>query len=115
MSQPENRTRIEKLKEMVGQEVTIAGFVDIRRDHGKLIFIDLRDESGKVQLVALPSHGEAHALAGTIRPEWVISVTGKVNKRPDKLVNKNEPNGEVEIEVFKMEIMSKAETPPFDV
>src|SRR3989338_11048344 len=115
MSQPENRTRIEKLKEMVGQEVTIAGFVDIRRDHGKLIFIDLRDESGKVQMIALPSHAEAHALAGTIRPEWVISVSGKVNKRPEKLVNKNEPLGEVELEVLSLEVISKAETPPIDV
>ncbi|MDO8594956.1 MAG: amino acid--tRNA ligase-related protein [bacterium] len=115
MSHPENRIRIEKLKEMVGQEVTIAGFVDIRRDHGKLIFIDLRDESGKVQMIALPSHAEAHALAGTIRPEWVISVSGKVNKRPEKLVNKNEMNGEVELEMLSAEVISRAETPPFDV
>jgi len=68
------RTPIKDLKEQVGSEVTIAGFVDVRRDHGKLIFIDLRDESGKVQMIALPSHKEAHELAGTIRPEWVISV-----------------------------------------
>ena len=110
-----NRIRLGKLKELVGAEVTIAGFVDIRRDHGKLIFIDLRDESGKVQMIALPSHGEAHALAGTIRPEWVISVTGKVNKRPEKLVNKNEPNGDIELEVVSLEVVSKSETPPFDV
>src|SRR3989344_1860134 len=115
MSQPENRTAIGKLKEMVGQEVTIKGFVDIRRDHGKLIFIDLRDESGKVQMIALPSHAEAHKLAGEIRPEWDISVTGKVNKRPEKLVNKNEPNGEVELEILGIEVMGRAETPPIDV
>ncbi len=115
MSKPENRTKIGSLKERVGQDVTIAGFVDIRRDHGKLIFIDLRDESGKVQMIALPNHKEAHELAGTIRPEWVISVTGKVNNRPEKLVNKNEPNGEVEIEMLSVEVMSKAETSPIDV
>lgn len=115
MSQPENRTMIKSLKEMVGQEVTIAGFVDIRRDHGKLIFIDLRDESGKVQMIALPSHEEAHAIAGAIRPEWVITVTGKVNKRPEKLVNKSEPNGEVELEMLNATVISKAETAPFDV
>ena len=104
-----------KLKERVGEEVTIAGFVDIRRDHGKLIFIDLRDESGKVQMIALPSHKEAHGLANEVRPEWVISVVGKVNKRPDKLVNKNEPNGEVELEIFSIAVLSKAETSPIDV
>lgn len=115
MSQPQNRTAIAKLKELVGQEVTIAGFVDIRRDHGKLIFIDLRDESGKVQMIALPNHKEAHELAGTIRPEWVISVTGRVNPRPEKLVNVNEPLGSLELEVLSLEVISKAETPPFDV
>src|SRR3989344_8824056 len=109
------RTNIRGLKERTGEEVTIAGFVDIRRDHGKLIFIDLRDETGKVQMIALPSRKEAHELASIIRPEWVISVSGKVNKRPEKLVNKLEPNGEVELEIFGIEIISKAETPPIDV
>src|SRR3989338_2102641 len=83
-----NRTPTKDLKEQVGGEVTVAGFVDVRRDHGKLIFIDLRDESGKVQIIALPGRKEAHELAGAIRPEWVISVTGKGNKRPEKLINK---------------------------
>lgn len=109
------REPIGKLKEHIGEEITIAGFVDIRRDHGKLIFIDLRDESGKVQMVALPNHKEAHELADTIRPEWVISVIGKVNKRPEKMVNKDEPNGEIELEILSIEVTSKAETPPFDV
>lgn len=110
-----NRTYIKDLKEKAGEEVTIAGFVDIRRDHGKLIFIDLRDESGKVQMVAKPDQKQAHELAGTIRPEWVISVTGKVNKRPEKLVNENEPLGSVELEVLSLKVISEAETPPFDV
>ncbi len=110
-----DRTYIKDLRERVGQEVIIAGFVDIRRDHGKLIFIDLRDESGKVQMVALPNHQEAHTQAGLVRPEWVIAVTGKINKRPEKLVNKNEPNGEIEVEITGLEVVSKAETPPIDV
>ena len=109
------RTLITKLKELVGQEVTIKGWVDIRRDHGKLIFIDLRDASGKIQMIALPSHAEAHALAGTTRSEWVLAVTGKVNKRPEKLVNKNEPNGEVELEILSIEVLNEALTPPIDV
>lgn len=109
------RIHIGSLQEHIGSEVSIFGFVDIRRDHGKLIFIDLRDQSGKVQMVALPNHKEAHEAASTIRPEWVISVTGKVNKRPEKLVNKNEPNGEIEIEMLSVSVVSRAETPPIDV
>ena len=125
-----NRIPIGKLKELVGQEVTVAGFVDIRRDHGKLIFIDLRDESGKVQMVVAPEKNtspsspplqrgggsfSAHKLAGEIRPEWVISVSGLVKRRPEKLVNKNEPLGSLELEVLGLEVINKAETPPIDV
>lgn len=110
-----NRTLIKDLKDKAGQEVLIAGFVDIRRDHGKLIFIDLRDETGKVQMVALPNHKEAHEAASAIRPEWVIGVTGKVNNRPERLVNKNEPLGSVELEVLSLDVINKADTPPIDV
>lgn len=93
----------------------IAGFVDVRRDHGKLIFIDLRDVSGKVQMVALPSHKEAYSAAEKVRPEWVLSVSGIVNKRPDKMVNPKEPNGSVELEITSIEVLNEAETPPFDI
>lgn len=110
-----NRTYIKELKDLAGQEVVVKGWVDIRRDHGKLIFIDLRDASGKVQMVALPNHKEAHAVANTIRPEWVVEVTGKVNPRPEKMVNTNEPNGAVEIEVLSIVVLNEAETPPFDI
>lgn len=109
------RTHIKELKNLVGQEVVIKGWVDIRRDHGKLIFIDLRDESGKIQMVALPSHKEAHALASAIRPEWVIEAIGKVNARPEKMVKKDEPNGRIEIEIFSIAVLNEAETPPFDI
>jgi len=109
------RTLIGDLKGKVGTEVKIAGFVDIRRDHGKLIFIDLRDASGKVQMVALPNHAEAHTAANTIRPEWVIEVAGKVNERPPKMVNKDEPNGTIELEILSLRVLNEAQTPPFDV
>ena len=109
------RTYIKDLKEAVGQEVTIKGWVDIRRDHGKLIFIDLRDASGKVQMVLLPSHAEAHAVATTVRTEWVVEVTGKVNARPERMVNKDEMNGAIELEVLSMAVLNKAETAPFDI
>ncbi len=109
------RTLIKNLRENVGREVLIKGWVDVRRDHGKLIFIDLRDASGKVQMVALPSHKEAHSSANTARPEWVLAVTGKVNQRPEKMVNKEEPNGTIELEITAIEVLNEAETPPLDV
>ncbi len=109
------RTYIKDLKEAVGQEVTVKGWVDIRRDHGKLIFIDLRDASGKVQMVLLPSHAEAHAVATTVRTEWVVEVMGKVNARPERMVNKDEMNGTIELEVLSMTVLNKAETAPFDI
>jgi len=109
------RILIKNLKEHIGREVTIAGWVDVRRDHGKLIFIDLRDATGKVQMVILPNHKEAHELAQKVRPEWVIEVTGKVNNRPEKLVNKNEPNGEIEVEVLELKVLGQAKELPFEL
>ncbi len=109
------RTYIGELNKKVGEEVKIAGWVDVRRDHGKLIFIDLRDMSGKVQMVALPNHTDAHALANTVRSEWVIEVTGKVNARPERMINKDEANGGVEIEMMSVVILNQAETPAIDV
>ncbi len=109
------RTYIKELAGKVGEEVLVKGWVDVRRDHGKLIFIDLRDMSGKVQMVALPNHAEAHEIANTVRPEWVVEVTGKVNARPEKMVNKNEENGAVEIEMLSMSVLNQAETPAIDV
>src|SRR3990167_7665403 len=110
-----NRIYIKELKDYIDKKVSIAGWVDVRRDHGKLIFIDLRDMSGKVQMVALPNHKEAHTLANTLRSEWVIEVTGKVNARPEKMVNKNELNGDIELEITAIKILNEAETHPFDV
>ncbi len=109
------RTYIKDLKGHVGKEVTIKGWVDVRRDHGKLIFIDLRDMSEKVQMVVLPNHKEAHEAAGAVRSEWVLEVKGKVNERPAKMVNKDEANGTVELEVLDVKVLNKSETPPIDV
>ena len=109
------RTYIKELKDSVGKEITISGWVDVRRDHGKLIFIDLRDMTGKVQMVALPNHAEAHAVAGTLRSEWVVEVTGKVNARPERMVNKDEANGAVELEILGIKVLNQAETAPFDI
>jgi len=96
------------LKDKVGETITLAGWVDTRRDHGKLIFLDLRDATGKVQMVGLPNHIEAHQTAGTLRSEWVIKVTGQVNKRPPKMVNPDLPNGDLEIEILTLEVLNEA-------
>lgn len=108
------RTYIKDLHAHIGKEVSIAGWVDVRRDHGKLVFIDLRDATGTVQMVALPNHEEAHAQAHTVRPEWVLGITGKVNKRPEKMVNANVPTGDIEIEILGVEILNKAYELPFE-
>ena len=115
------RTYIKDLRANVGKEVTVCGWVDIRRDHGKLIFIDFRDMTGRVQTVAIPANKEAHEAANKVRPEWVVKATGIVNKRPEKMISKNketgkvEPNGDIEIELKKLEVLNEALTPPFDV
>ncbi|MCX6713944.1 MAG: aspartate--tRNA(Asn) ligase [Candidatus Vogelbacteria bacterium] len=109
-----NRIKIGELSKHIGEEVSIAGWVDVRRDHGKLIFIDLRDVSGRVQMVVLPNHTEASTVATKLRPEWVIKVTGMVNARPEKMVKADQLNGELEIEVKEIEILSEAKELPFD-
>jgi aspartyl-tRNA synthetase len=103
------------LHEHIGKEILLKGWVDGRRDHGKLVFLDLRDMSGKVQMVALPNHEEAHKTAQEVRPEWVIEVVGQVNSRPERMVNKDEANGDIEIEVLKLHVLNEAATPPFDL
>ncbi len=108
----QNRIYIKDLKNHVGKEVLIAGWVDVRRDQGKMVFFDMRDMSGKVQCVTLPVHPEAIEKAKEIRPEWVLGVTGLVKERNDKNAEKG---GGVEIEVLGIEVLNIAETTPFQV
>ena len=103
------------LNDFVNQIVLIQGWVDARRDHGKIIFIDLRDKSGKVQVVFDSSNPEMYVLASKIRPEWVVSITGAVHARPEKLINYNSPTGKIEIDATNIKIISQAETLPFDI
>ncbi len=109
------RTMISAAKEHIGEEITLQGWVHIRRDHGKLIFLDLRDSSGQVQMVVLPHHPEAKTVAETLRPEWVVEVVGKVNARPPKLINTEQPNGAIEIEALTLSVLNEAVTPVFDI
>lgn len=116
----QNRTYLRDLHEQEGKEVTVAGWVDIRRDHGKLIFIDLRDATGKAQIVVLPTKDDpsepsqrAYEAARALRPEWVVQVTALVQKRPEKLINRDETNGDLELQVREIVILNEAETLPF--
>lgn len=93
----------------IGRTVTLKGWVNTRRDHGKIVFFDLRDRTGLVQMVVSPE------LAGDINSEYVIEVEGLVKERPEKLVNTKIPTGQVEVEVTKIKILSKAETLPFPI
>ncbi|MDP3953343.1 MAG: amino acid--tRNA ligase-related protein, partial [bacterium] len=99
----------------VGEEVELAGWVDARRDHGKLIFVDLRDRGGTVQLVFNAKNEEIYKVADTLRPEWVIGIKGKVGERPEGMRNPDLATGNVEISVGELEVLAEAETPPFEV
>src|SRR3989344_5583178 len=109
------RTYIKDLKEKVGKEVSISGWVDVRRDQGKMIFFDFRDMTGFVQGVILPNAKEAHAVGEKVRPEWVLQVVGKVNERPAKNVQKEKQNGNIELEILSITVLNESETLPFDV
>lgn len=102
-------------KDLIGQEVDLYGWVHNRRDHGKLVFIDLRDRTGTVQVVFTPSITEVYENAQKLRGEWVIRVSGKVNARPERMVNKDIPTGSVEIEPLELEILNEADTPAFPI
>lgn len=109
------RTYIKDLKAQAGQEVSISGWIDIRRDQGKMVFFDFRDMTGKVQGVVLSGNKETLEAAKDIRPEWVVEVKGKVNNRPEKNVQKDKQNGDIELEILSITVLNKAETPPLDV
>ena len=109
------RTFIKDLSAKKGEEVSISGWVDVRRDQGKMIFLDIRDMTGKVQSVVLPNHTEALEVAKQLRSEWVVKIVGKVNARPEKNVNTEVTNGDIELEVTSVEVLAKAEPLPFDM
>ena len=110
-----NRTYIKDLSSHVGEEATIAGSVDIRRDQGKLIFLDFRDMTGKVQGVILPNAKEAHEVGSKLRAEWIVEVKGKVNPRPEKNIQKEKMNGTIELEILSIVIVSQAQELPFEL
>lgn len=108
------RTYISDLKSRVGETVTIKGWVSVRRDQGKMVFFDFRDMTGSVQGVVLPKSG-AIEIAKEIRTEYVVAVSGLVNARPEKNVQADKQNGDIELQIEDIEILGVAETPPFDI
>lgn len=98
----------------IGSDVVLAGWVHRRRDHGGLIFIDLRDSSGIVQVVFNPdSSSEAHEIASSFRNEWVIKVSGRVGQRPEGTQNPELPTGQIEVTALNTEVLNPSKTPPF--
>jgi aspartyl-tRNA synthetase len=98
----------------VGEHVRVAGWIHRRRDHGGLVFVDLRDRSGLVQVVFNPQEApDAHARANQLRSEWVISASGEVVRRSEETINPDLPTGEVEIRVHEVDVLAEAGTPPF--
>ena len=110
-----NRVLIKDLKNHIGEEVTLMGWIDTRRDHGKIVFFDLRDATGIVQTVIVPKEEAAYVAAGDARAEWVVTMRGMVNKRPEKMVNADLPTGDIELYTTDLSVITKAETPPFDI
>lgn len=108
------RIYIKDLKDHTGKEVSISGYVDVRRDQGKMVFFEFRDMTGKVQGVVLPNNTEALEVSKDIRPEWVVRISGIVNKRPERNVQEGKINGDIELEVKGIEILNKAKELPFE-
>jgi nondiscriminating aspartyl-tRNA synthetase len=106
------RTLISELKNHIGETVSISGWVDVRRDHGKMVFLDIRDRSGKVQVVCLPNHSEAVMTAQELRPEWVVQIEGKINERPENMRVEGF-NGTIELEATSISVLSRAQELPF--
>lgn len=110
---------------MAGEMVKVAGWVDARRDHGKIIFIDIRDRSGILQCVFVPSFAEAsegkpgqkdvYNIGNSLRSEWCVEFEGKIEKRPEKMVNPDLETGTVELQVTGIKVLNECPTPPFDL
>jgi len=110
-----NRILVLDTLKHVGEEVTLKGWVHVRRNMGKMIFIELRDRSGIIQVVFHPGNPDALASAADLRPEYCVAIRGKVNKRPEKQVMADQPTGTVEFEAIELTILNEAKTPPFEL
>ena len=107
------RTYINELEKNIGETVTIKGWINVRRDQGKLVFFEFRDMTGMVQGVVLPNKDELKEKIKPVRSEWVVEVIGKVNQRPERNVQADKQNGSIELEVEDVIVLAEAKTPPF--
>ncbi len=98
-----------------GKDTVLSGWVHRRRDHGGLIFIDLRDRYGFTQVVINPESTDVFALAETVRPEWVLQISGTVRERQEDAVREDNPTGGVEVVVENLKVLNQAKTPPFEI
>ena len=99
-----------------GKKITLSGWVNRRRDHGNLIFIDLRDRTGLVQVVFNPKVSEeAHRLAQDLRSEWVVQIKGEVVKRLEGAENSDLPTGDIEVVASALVVLNPSKTPPFEI
>ena len=108
------RTLIKALPESVDQNVTIMGWVSVRRDHGKLLFLDVRDASATVQVVYQLSEDDKD-MAEKLKPESVVRIEGLVKQRPERMVNPDMATGAIELGAERIEVVSQAQTPPFEI
>jgi len=109
------RTPISGTIKNEGAELTVAGWVHARRDHGKIIFIDLRDATGLLQVVFTPKNESLYKAAEELRPEWVVRILGIVKARPENMKNPEIETGDFELVAEGFEVLSRAETPPFPI
>jgi aspartyl-tRNA synthetase len=109
------RTWVKDVVGEIGKKVKVAGWASSIRSHGKIIFIDLRDMTGVLQLVFLPGNKEVYELVQKVRSEWVIEIEGIISKRPEKMVNSKIITGEIELSADNINVLSEAETLPFSV
>lgn len=110
------RTLIKDSVNKIGEEILIKGWINIRRDHGKLIFLDIRDRSALIQAVVIPSVSpQAYEVAQELRSEFAVEIIGKVNSRPERNINPDIVTGTVELEVKDIKILNKSDNPPFEI
>lgn len=111
----QNRIYIKDAPSFIGEKIVLNGFVDSRRDHGKLIFLDVRDETGIVQVVVSPKAEEAYNNCKQVREEWVLAIGGSVKERPADMVNEDIETGSIEISASEVMVLNPAKTPPFPI
>ncbi len=109
------RTLIKETPQKVGEKIIVQGWVNTVRSHGKIIFIDLRDTTGILQTVFIPSNKEAYEMVKEVRSEWVLELEGKIGERPNGMETEKLETGKIELVVEKITILNTAKTPPFEL